>query len=356
MSNCNVCFENLLGKKIKCIELKCDSVICLECMEDYIFSSDNVPKCVKQDCNHPYTSTQIKDVSGRAIQVYNELCLNDFLNKNDKEIKDTIAKAEIIENIRENRKATIKTFPIAIAGVINMCMKPRLNKITKVNAEIVDNIIKGSGRFCMLSYCRGKLNSDFKCLKCESQFCKDCEKIKKDGHGHVHICKESDLNSIKYIKNIGQCPTCSIYIEKSEGCRHMKCANCHTMFDYYTGQVTDHGGHNSDVNVKDELRLSSLYKDFYDEIIILALRDFEKQRPPNEFELKHDRILKYVTDYVTNDKKATDVYADRVARLFDSYTKMKYDYVLYMKKISEIQDLHESGKLLYDKLLKVIYT
>ena len=351
MSNCVICFNSLTNKSIKCYDSKCDAIICYECMEQYILSSDTLPKCVNTKCNNKYIISQIQDISDKYQNIYKKLCLNYFLNTEEEQIKNDIVKDEILIKIRDDRVKTVKTFPNAIAKIIDICMKDRLKKINKTNTEIVNNIINNSGRFCMLSYCNGKLDNEFKCLKCETGFCKDCERIKKDSS---HICKESDLNSVKYIKNIGKCPNCNIAIEKSMGCRNMKCANCHTMFDYYTGQLADHGGHNSDIKIKEELRLSSLYEEFYNEKIILALRQFEREKPPNEVELKYNKILKNMKEYVMNDKKDVNVYSEKISKIFDVYTRMKNDYIVYMKKISEIQDLHENGILTYEKLIQIV--
>ena len=352
MTNCSVCFDSLNDKKIQCYDVKCGTSICYECMNQYIFSLNTLPKCVNPKCNIPYILSQIKNISEKAIYEYKSLCFNYFLNTKEDEIKNNIAKDEIINKIRNDRIITVKTFPKSISKVIDMCMGDRLKKINKTNTEIIDNIINTSGRFCMLSYCNGKLDNDFKCLKCEIEFCKKCEKIKKE---ETHICKESDVDSVEYIKNIGKCPNCNISIEKSMGCRSMKCANCHTMFDYYTGEFADHGGHNTDIQVKDELKLSTLYADFYDEKIILNLREFEMKKPSNDIETKYNKIIKYVTEYVSNGKNLTDLYTEKISKIFDNYIKMKYDYILYMKKISEIQDLHENGKLNEDRLLLITY-
>ena len=44
-----------------------------------------------------------------------------------------------------------------------MCMQTKLNKVNKSNLEIEEKLNE-NGRTCMLSYCNGKLDKDFKCL------------------------------------------------------------------------------------------------------------------------------------------------------------------------------------------------
>ena len=278
------------------------------------------------------------------------MCLKYFLDNNIDMIINGIASNDLISKLREERNVFIKnTFPIGVQNVIDMCLKHKLNKINKNNQAIIDDIVNSPHR-CMLSYCNGTLNDDFKCSKCDTQFCKDCERKKNVDH----VCKESDLESMKFMGTIGKCPSCKIPIEKSQGCRSMKCASCGTMFDYYTGIKSDHGGSNDSVTLKESVKLSYMYRGIYDENIIRRLQSFEYRLPNHNDEKKLGRIIKVVTEYVNNGKNDADVYASRVAELYNDYVISKDRYRNYMQKISEIEDLNESGDLTMENLSKII--
>ncbi|XP_033854745.1 E3 ubiquitin-protein ligase RNF144B-like [Acipenser ruthenus] len=80
-----------------------------------------------------------------------------------------------------------------------------------------------------------------KCPTCETVFCSVC---KADWHPG-HSCSESQsLNLPDSFDNgvsvsndteapIKQCPVCSIYIERNEGCAQMMCKNCKHTFCWY---------------------------------------------------------------------------------------------------------------------------
>ena len=49
---CSICFDTKDFKSfIRCYDSKCDSVICSECMDQFIESSTTVPKCINDKCN-----------------------------------------------------------------------------------------------------------------------------------------------------------------------------------------------------------------------------------------------------------------------------------------------------------------
>ena len=350
--NCNICFDNISNdESISCIDKKCSGILCIDCMKQYIESMDSLPTCVNMKCKKYYILSQVSKVSDKNIvEKYNQLCLRHFLNNNSDEIKNNIAKNELISKLREERNVFVKkSFPLAVQTVINFCMKDRLNKIDKSNKELVNTIVTSSGHFCMLSYCNGKLDVDFKCSKCETEFCQKCEKIKKESH----TCKESDLLTMEFIATIGQCPNCKIPIEKSEGCRSMKCVNCDTCFDYYTGQEADHGGRNEKIIIKESMRLVDMYSQFYDSHVLSRLNEFERRIPSYKSE-NDKRIINTVGEFVAKGKEHIEVYAHKVALLFDEMNVKKCKYMLHMKKISEIEHLHESGNLNLKNLEQII--
>jgi len=349
MKNCNVCFD-ITDNYIRCYDDKCDSIICNDCMIQYINVNKDIPKCVKRECNKNYLLSNISELSTETIDKYNLLCLNHFLNSNSDEIKNKIAQNDIIQNLRDEKMKFVQTFPKSIQKVINLCMKDKLKRISKGNLEVINKVINSNKRFCMLSYCNGKLDDELKCVKCSTEFCLKCEKIKRSDHK----CKESDILNIEYLKNISECPNCKIPIEKSEGCRSMKCANCHTLFDYYTKEKADHGGLNTDIKVKEQNRLSNEYKNIYDQNILKLLLLFENQISNINSEKNKDRILNIITDYIKNNKENTKKYSEKISIIYNRNTISEHNYRVFMKKISEIEDLHEHNELTYSSLKNIL--
>jgi len=349
MRNCNICFD-VIDEYIRCYDEKCNSIICIDCMVQYINVTEDLPKCVRRECDKKYLLSSVLILPNETVNKYNLSCLNHFLNSNLDDIKNKIVQNDLIQKMRDEKIKFIQTFPNSIQKVINLCMKDKLKKISKNNLEIVDKVVNSTGRFCMLSYCNGKLDENLKCIKCNTEFCLDCEKIKRD----KHLCKESDIENINYIKNISNCPSCKIPIEKSEGCRSMKCVNCHTFFDYYTKEKADHGGTNIDIVVKERNRLSNEYKDIYDQNILKLLLIFENKIININIEKIKERILNIITEYVENNKNDTKKYAEKISKIYSRNTILEHSYRVYMKKISEIEDLHEHNELTYSSLKNIL--
>ena len=114
---------------------------------------------------------------------------------------------------------------------------------------------------CSEESCDGFIKKN-KCLKCNKKYCKKCNKIKElapttsrdaiaslrssatptastsKNEKYNHVCKEEDLSTVAILKECKKCPKCHISIMKSQGCDHMFCTQCHTMFNWSNLQIT----------------------------------------------------------------------------------------------------------------------
>ena len=72
--NCNVCFDIIFksSNAIRCYDEKCSSVICIDCMKQYIDSSGEIPKCVSNNCSKMYIFSKIIELPGEYIRKYNK--------------------------------------------------------------------------------------------------------------------------------------------------------------------------------------------------------------------------------------------------------------------------------------------
>ena len=88
---------------------------------------------------------------------------------------------------------------------------------------------------------RARDSEDFKCIKCKKEYCLDC---KSDAH-KKQSCEEfkrnRDPNLLdkafeSFVKGskFKQCPKCTMWVEKTDGCNHMRC-RCGTEFCYVCG-------------------------------------------------------------------------------------------------------------------------
>lgn len=289
---CYICFDNA-ENMVKCIDDKCNTRICKDCFNDYLnhcIEEKNLPKCFS--CNYCFVIHGYKNE-----QNYIKCISEHFRNKN--EVKQIINESETIDKMREKRKKIVNDeFPKAVSLTVNILFKHKLSKINKENKEVIKNILNKSNRTCMLSTCNGKLNENLVCLKCDTEFCKNCETKK----GPDHVCNPNLVKTINFLKNVPKCPTCGIIIEKSEGCNGMTCASCKTTFDYKTGELSDHGSYNKEVVVKDSTRLSIKYRNI-SSLILSKLIKIEERIPvvKDLYESMSSLILKNKDDeYITS--------------------------------------------------------
>ena len=150
----------------------------------------------------------------------------------------------------------------------------------KIRAEILKDENK---RPCPFPDCEIFLekSKSTKYIKCKNghEYCFECL---KPPHGKIK-CQNLDKKFLNWTKNkrVKKCPKCGIYIEKNEGCNHMKCNNCkydwcwlcegpNTYNHYSSGKCKGHQYTRAD-NLKQAniccFTIRSLFPFFYPEII-----------------------------------------------------------------------------------------
>ena len=93
-------------------------------------------------------------------------------------------------------------------------------------------------RKCPVVNCKGYLDSSWKCGLCESYVCSDCLEIKGRDNIKEHKCNPDDVETAKLLKKDSKpCPKCSALIFKIDGCAQIWCTQCHTAFDFRTGEI-----------------------------------------------------------------------------------------------------------------------
>lgn len=402
---CAICFSEA-PKHIKCIDSECKTAICYDCAKMYVVESHEanlIPRCPRlgngKDCDNFYLISSIKKLDKESITMYQKSCFNYFMKRNRTDIQDDVVYTNMLKQLRKDRLAFIqKEFPASVALVVSIALKRKLNSIAKKN-QAIKKKVKSASRSCMISYCDGKLDSEMVCIKCETSFCKRCEKMLLDGHK----CKIEDIESVSFVNALIRCPKCKLPVQKKDGCRSITCAVCGTNFDYYTGEECAAGNHGKSImiSIRNYNILSNIYKEFYNTWTITVLRDIESKKPgvvtmdpvinilkkiykmtdkdKNDKDVDEENDNKVVINaadeiddlFALGDEKEKEVVDDKkvaddknqkqinkliieLATRFETYILKKHKYKHFVKIYSSIEKLHEGGKLTEEQLLVLL--
>lgn len=81
------------------------------------------------------------------------------------------------------------------------------------------------------------LDSDYHCVLCTKNSCKECYVILPE-NVEEHECKKEDIETFKTLKDKTKpCPNCNTLIYKIAGCSQIFCTHCKTPFCWNTGRV-----------------------------------------------------------------------------------------------------------------------
>jgi hypothetical protein len=96
-------------------------------------------------------------------------------------------------------------------------------------------------RKCPTEECKGFMNEEWFCGLCDRRFCEHCNEEVCENHR----CDPDAVKTMKLLKkDTKPCPKCGTMIQKLSGCRQMWCPDCHTAFDWVTGQIETGRIHN----------------------------------------------------------------------------------------------------------------
>jgi hypothetical protein len=256
---CGVCCENFTEKRRKRICCAaCDYEACNVCYKTFMTSEGvSRPKCMQ--CNTEWTGQFLKQNFSDAFikgdlrkhtstillqqqiamlpatqpAVERQIVYEDLAN----EVKD------INRQIRElvQRKNTINTELHRI----------RRNQNANGNGDGDDNnaALDGSGRSlfqhkCCDPECRGFVSSAWKCGTCAKFSCAHCHEVKGATSTEVgqHVCNSDNVETVRLLRtDTKPCPSCGVYIQKTEGCDQMFCISCKQLWSWKTGRIEERG-------------------------------------------------------------------------------------------------------------------
>ena len=145
-----------------------------------------------------------------------------------------------IEKIRENINELVRKQYKIKSDIYNM--QQQLYNLEH-NTQIREKQKSYHVRPCVAEDCKGYINEETgTCGICSAHTCVKCNVLVTDEHAE---CKEDDLSAWAEIKkNTRPCPNCHVRIHKISGCYQMWCPQCHTAFNYNTGQIEKGAIHN----------------------------------------------------------------------------------------------------------------
>jgi hypothetical protein len=351
---CVVCFDNVTDY-IQCHMKTCETAICVPCMAEYLqlsLTEKSIPKCPNTTCERYYLISCLGN-RDELISVYNDCCLFDLISEKGNDVRKLSEIADNIKKLRHARQVFIaEKFPPAIAHTATKYMPTKLKKLDQQLTEKITSQTKFSKRRCMNNVCTGSLNENLICLTCGTEFCQDCEQIKKN----THKCKESDLETIKAMKEITKCPNCLLPIIRSQGCNHMTCANCGENFHYDTGEKGGSGSTNTSIELRENILLSNDYntklKRIHPEAITIMLK-IEALNPIQTKSPPVTALNSILIKYYTNGETLQAIDKTKLSQLFEKYILHQQNITNYIRTLVELEEMLKADTLDISQLRKI---
>lgn len=266
MAICDVCCEKINKinhKKVECPF--CDLTSCRSCSQKYILSSIEDPHCMgcKTLWNREFVDSFCTKYFRRTeLRRHRENVLfereKSLMPQSQKEVERVIAIRKLRKEARRLRQSLIElyqrhriSFPITDQDVqdhpdiiefhrdleaIYIKLERIRNSTDMFHSEPTKFIRK-----CPYEECKGFLNEEYFCGLCSNRFCRDCNELLTDDHK----CNPETVKTIKLLnKDSKSCPKCGTVIHKTSGCAQMWCPDCHTAFDWRTGEIVTGRIHN----------------------------------------------------------------------------------------------------------------
>lgn len=250
--SCPVCIESYNKVSHKLVQCQyCDWEVCRECLQQYLLSRVEDPHCMS--CKKKWTR-----------EVFDEHVSVTFRTKTYKLHRETILmerEKALLPATQDEAKRILRVRELVAERVALQ------NKLVALQVEIErEQLGWGTGAttsrepavkrtftiHCPVEQCRGYVNGeDWKCGTCSAAVCKECFEVVETESGwgptcgRPHVCNPDSVKTAKTLRSeTRSCPTCSTLIYKSSGCNQMWCTQCHTAFDWKTGQVCTDVLHN----------------------------------------------------------------------------------------------------------------
>lgn len=266
MAICDVCCENINKinhKKVECPF--CDLTSCRSCSQKYILSSIEDPHCmgcktlwnrefVDSFCTKYFRRTELKRHRENVLFEREKA----LMPQSQKEVERVIAIRKLRREARRLRNSLIElyqrnhiSFPVTNEDLQNHPAILEFHRDLEAIYIQLERLRNSTDTFhneptkfirkCPHEECKGFLNEEYFCGLCSNRFCRDCNELLTEDH----TCNPETVKTMKLLnKDSKSCPKCGTVIHKTSGCAQMWCPDCHTAFDWRTGEIVTGRIHN----------------------------------------------------------------------------------------------------------------
>lgn len=266
MTNCDVCCEkfNMINhKQVECPF--CDLHSCRSCSQKYLLSTIDDPHCmgcknmwnrefVDSFCTRYFRNTELRrhredilfereklrmpETQPEVERILAIRKLQSTIAKQRQKLVELSHKYKLFGPIREG--TIVPREVIEVQEVLRESYK-KMERLRSGRDVVVGEEPKKFIRKCPTEECKGFMNEDWFCGLCDRQFCEKCNEEMKE----QHTCDPEAVKTMELLmKDTKPCPKCGTVIQKLSGCRQMWCPDCHTAFDWVSGQIETGRIHN----------------------------------------------------------------------------------------------------------------
>ncbi len=347
---CNICDFDLEDHYLECGNPSCIAKTCEDCVEGYMVIAvrENIlPVCLEYGCHGVLMYSAISRMNSKIVNNFLSACLGYIMRDKLDEVQADLTQKKAIQELRRKRIEFVNTqFPAAIALVAGLTCKSKLNRVKK-SISGKEPISRNMTRVCMNLFCSGLLDDEFICISCSTQFCKECEERLESNHQ----CLKENIESVRFTRTMVKCPSCSLPIERSEGCPSMTCANCGANFDFLTGKGGGHGNNGSSKKVKaaEKIRLSNVYKDKFTTEQLQIVLLIESKEPAIKSEVKiHNLVKKLLQRQITESAAKL-----KSVIILEEYYGSRYSYMQFHRIMVAVEDLIRKDTITTEKLIHI---
>lgn len=366
-NECPICTEPYKGKlhkKITCIH--CDKSCCIICSKRTILDDVNDAKCLYPDCKKTWSREFLINSMSYT-----------FVDKEYKKHRENILSDKHMSKMEETQIIVVRRLKIKenyekIRNIDEEIRNLKYNRQLLVNecndlnygTNSIKNTIKFYGR-CSNDECNGFINSSWECGICKQKVCKTCKEPltpEEISDSRIHECDTNIVENLKLIKtDCKNCPKCKVSIQRIQGCRMMWCTQCHTAFDWRTGDIIIGNIHNPHFtewqktggvqydNIQDGNCDNNFYYNISMRIIESTFSNLQEEDKAWFYPLNN--ILRHIRYYemptlnrsVNNENRELDI---RIGYLIKTYTEKEFKSKLQQseKKKNKARDLY----MIYD--------
>ena len=259
MDVCDVCcekFNKIKHKKVECPY--CDLKSCRSCSQKYILSSHQDPHCMgcKTAWNREFVdSFCTKYFRNTELRRHRENVLFErekaLMPETQPEVERIINMRKLKQILQTQRERLLElhyrnTGENEITPEIRDLYREMENTyryLQELRSSQRDTISEPRTfvRKCPKEECKGFLSEEWFCGLCNVYYCKECNEQLTEGHE----CDPEMVKTMQLLnKDSKSCPNCGTVIHKTDGCAQMWCINCHTAFNFTTGQIETGRIHN----------------------------------------------------------------------------------------------------------------